>query len=682
MGSEMCIRDRSPDDAVTLLRSLTGRPLTGADRIPAENLVHLCGHLPLAVSLLASRLRHHPRWSAADLEARMLATQNRLGQLRVGDRAVAAAFELSYRDLTADRQRFFRCLGLFPGADLDAHIGAAVTGISVSESLFQLDALYDDHLLDESASGRYRMHDLVRDYARALADEETDVDREAAADRVSAYYLAALAEVNQHIGRSGSPSASAPSLGSVPTSATAPIPAAPLFAINSRAAALRWVEDERANLLACIERADSQGQDATVVRFTAAMAVFLRHAGPWDQAVVLHRSAAEAARRIGDEPALAAALAHLGVACRLIADYPTAEQALAEALALQRAAGDSAGTADVLNQLGIVHYLKADYQAAESAQLEALALCEVAGDRLGQANALADLGMDRRATGRYSAAHDDQARALQIYRELGDQYGQANALRDLGIVHCIIGEYATALAEQREALALYRGLDDRLHQAYALNEIGEVHRLTGDLSAARAAHLEALGYYTDLGDAFGRANSTRHLGTLDRLDGDLPAAEQRLGEALAAYKHLGSRGGEAATQVELGLTLHELGGSAGRPSAQEAINWARLTYHDLGDRCGEASALNSLGAVRRTAAPQEALAHHRAALGLAQEITSPLEQARAHEGIARCLAATGDLAEATTALHAARTLYEQLGTADALASLSLLESGLAVPGQA
>ncbi|MCX5130070.1 hypothetical protein [Streptomyces sp. NBC_00347] len=43
-----------------------------------------------------------------------------LGKLAAGNRAVATAFELSYRDLPADQQLLFRRLGLHPGPDTDA----------------------------------------------------------------------------------------------------------------------------------------------------------------------------------------------------------------------------------------------------------------------------------------------------------------------------------------------------------------------------------------------------------------------------------------------------------------------------------------------------------------------------------------------------------------------------------
>ncbi|MGW3952919.1 transposase [Streptomyces sp. NPDC004752] len=145
----MSVEALPPDHAVDLFVRLSGRPADGLDRGVVDELVRLRGCLPLGVSLLAARLRHHPSWTAEDLCGRLVAARDRLGELRAGERAVTATFDLSYRDLAPERQRFFRQLGFFPGTDLDAHVGAALGEVPVLVARRHLEALYDDHLIDE-----------------------------------------------------------------------------------------------------------------------------------------------------------------------------------------------------------------------------------------------------------------------------------------------------------------------------------------------------------------------------------------------------------------------------------------------------------------------------------------------------------------------------------------------------
>ncbi|MEU0147358.1 cyclophane-containing RiPP biosynthesis TPR protein HaaT [Streptomyces sp. NPDC006288] len=640
------------EHAINLFVLLSGRPAASLDRVVLEQLVALCGYLPLGVSLLAARLRHHPSWGAEDLRLRLVATRDRLGELRAGERGVAATFSLSYQDLTPERQHFFRCLGLYPGTDLDAFSGAAIGSVSVAVARERLDGLYDAHLIDEHPGSRFRLHDLLRDYARGLADEGGNMQSIQAAQRVCTYYLAALAVANRHIGRSGA---------AYPARDGAPQVETPL--VESRTAALRWLEDERANVLASIRRANDLGLHEMVIHMAAAMAPFLRQAGPWDQAVGLHRTAAEAARHTGDQRALADALAELGVVRRFMAAYPEAVEALDEAVTEYEAVGEKRGKADALNQLGIVWYMTADYEASARAQVDALALYRELGDRLGQANAFADLGMVRRQTSRFDAAVETQTEALSIYRELGDRYGEANSLRDLGIVHCLLGAYQLAAQHHREAFGIYRELDDRVHQAYALNELGVVRRLTGDLTGAREAHTRALEYFTELGERFGRANSIRHLGVLNRMEGNVTEAIQLLDDALGSYRDLGSRGGEAASLGELGVARGDAGEQDG------AVNFFQQsleTLQELGDRCGEAEVLNHWGEMLRFsgdwAAARELFGQ---ALGLARDIRCPLEKARALEGIGRCEWMAGERAQAEGSLREALDVYRQLGVGGA-----------------
>ncbi|QHY96176.1 Regulatory protein AfsR [Streptomyces sp. S4.7] len=652
--------------AVDLFVLLSGRSADSLDRAVLADMVGLCGHLPLGVSLLAARLRHHPSWSADDLRARLVAAQDRLGELRAGERAVAATFALSYRDLEPDQQRFFQRLGFYPGTDLDVYAGAALGSVPVAAARGQLDALYDAHLIDEHPGSRYRLHDLLRDYARGLADEGGTMEQVQAVQRVCTYYLAALAVANEHILRSG---AAAPAPPDVDVRVETP-------PMESRTAALGWLEDERANVLACIRRANSLALHELVIRMAAAMAPFLRQAGPWDQAVSLHRTAAEAARHTGDRRALAGALAELGVVRRFMAAYPEATEALNEAVTEYDAVGERRGKADALNQVGIVSYMIADNDASASAQTDALALYRELGDRLGQANALADLGMVRRQTSQFDAAVEAQTEALSIYRELGDQYGEANSLRDLGIVHCLLGEYQLAARRHREAFGIYQELDDRVHQAYALNELGVVRRLTGDLPGAREAHSEALEHYTELGERFGRANSLRHLGVLDRMEGNITEAIRVLGDALGAYRDLGSRGGEAAALGELGVVQ---GMVAEQGDAVEAFRRSLEILRELGDRCGEAEVLNHWGTLLHASGEWGASRENfEQALELARDIRCPLEEARGLEGVGRCDWMADGPARAEGSLREALAVYRRLGAngaADAVEQLLASQAG-------
>ena len=76
--------------------------------------------------MLASQLRHHPAWAAAQLAASLEEARDRLALMHAETLSVAAAFDLSYQDLTPGQQRLFRRLGLVPGPTIDAYAAAAL----------------------------------------------------------------------------------------------------------------------------------------------------------------------------------------------------------------------------------------------------------------------------------------------------------------------------------------------------------------------------------------------------------------------------------------------------------------------------------------------------------------------------------------------------------------------------
>jgi hypothetical protein len=160
-----------PAEAEAMFISLASR--ARAERTRVAEMVILCGYLPLAISLLASVFRRHQSWTMDYLIAQ---TRAKLLTITAENRNVAAAFELSYQYLTVAQQRFFRHLGLNPGEEIDTYAAAALTGLTHEQATAILEELHGDRLLNEPAPGRYRMHNLIHEYARALAAEDDFAD--------------------------------------------------------------------------------------------------------------------------------------------------------------------------------------------------------------------------------------------------------------------------------------------------------------------------------------------------------------------------------------------------------------------------------------------------------------------------------------------------------------------------
>jgi tetratricopeptide (TPR) repeat protein/transcriptional regulator with XRE-family HTH domain len=613
------------EEAAGLLIRLAGRPGLSADDPGVRDVIRLCGYLPLAIGMVARQLRHHPAWSAAGRAADLAAAVDRLELMATENLSVAAAFDLSYADLGPHLQRLFRRLGLHPGTEVDDYAAAALDGTEVAIAGRSLEALYDQYLLTEVTQGRYRMHDLIREHARVLADRvDRDQDRELATTRLLDYYQHAAARAGALIARQARPGPAAAGSSAIPA-------AVPALAGSEQA--LAWARAERASLTACLDHATNTGQHARVTGLTAALAGLLLRDGPWAEAITRHEAAIQAARYLDDRVGQANALSDLGNVQRRTGDYPAAAQAHEEALNIYRDLGDRLGQANALLYLGDLLIMTSDYPAAARANEQALELYCGLGDRLGQANALLHLGEVRRRTGDYPAAAQALERALGIFCDIGNRAGQANALLYLGIVWRRTGDYPAAAQALERALGIFRDLGDRLGQANALLYLGAVRRMTGDYPDAAQAQERALEIYGHLGNRLGQANAHLHLGIVRRMTGDYLAAAQGLERALDIYRDLGDRGGEAAALNESG-TLHRVSGDLVRAEG-----------------------------------------NHLQALGLARAIASSWDEAHALAGLGRCALAVRHATRAEALLQQALEIFERIGaaeTADLRAELDAL----------
>ncbi|HEV3293766.1 MAG TPA: helix-turn-helix transcriptional regulator [Streptosporangiaceae bacterium] len=614
-----------PGEAAGLLVRLAGRAGLRPEDPAVAELTGLCGFLPLAIGMVARQLHHHPAWTAAGRAAELAAAAGRLELMATENLSVAAAFNLSYADLTGDEQRLFRRLGLHLGAQIDGYAAAALDGTDLGAACRGLEALYDQYLLTEPARGRYRLHDLIREHARALAERaDPDGDRDQATARLLDYYQVTAARADAFLARQARPAA-------VPVAGQTP--AAPALADYEQA--LMWARAERASLIACLDYATETGQHARIIALTAGLAGLLRRDGPWAEALIRHATALRAAQHLGDRPGQATALTNLGIVRWLTDDYPAAARDLEEALGIARDLGDRFGQGSALHNLGIVRRLTDDYPAAARDLEEALGIARDLGDRRGQAHVLNNLGDVRWMTGDYPGAARDLEEALGIARELGDRLGQAAALTNLGEVRRLTGDYPGAVRDLDEALGIARDLGYRLGQAITLDSRGEVRRMTGDHPGAARDLEEALSIYRDLGDRRGQAIALTNLGGVQRLTGDYLAAAQALEQALGIYRDIGDRGSEVEALNEAG-TLHRVRGDLRQAGSchQQALDLAR----QIGSSRGEAHALAGLGRCA-LAAGHTAIAEDRLAQAL--EIFQRIGAAEATDVSAELEALTG-----------------------------------------
>ncbi|MEO9237536.1 MAG: NB-ARC domain-containing protein, partial [Jatrophihabitantaceae bacterium] len=318
-------------DAASLLSTLlAARPDLDPDELAA--LAERCARLPLALRLAAELASSRPEASIADLVDELASEQRALQLLNAGgdeQSSAAAVFSWSYRQLRPPVARLFRLLGLVPGSSVDAPAAAALAELTQGEAAELLDSLRRVNLIESGPSGRFGQHDLLRAYAKALAEaEESDLAQDDAVRRLVDYQLRS-SRAAVRIGYS--------------TQADS-------------AAALDWLEAERNNLMAGLNLASQRGWTELVNQLAGVLFGHLLSCGHLDDAVTLAERHAEAARRAGDLAAESDALNNLGLVDRVQGRIEPALAHHLQALQIARRLGDRAREVRGLDAAGGVHH--------------------------------------------------------------------------------------------------------------------------------------------------------------------------------------------------------------------------------------------------------------------------------------------------------------------------------------
>ncbi len=178
----------TPEQARDYLRAAVPEVPPGTDPAAADRTAETCGHLPLAMALVAGHMRDRPGWTLTD-HADWLAERRRSGRL---DPGVQQALDVSYRNVSCRGRGLLRLLAHHPGPDFGEYAAAALTGLSPEQAGQGLRELGRHHLLRPAGAGRWAMHDLVRVYATGRsADEDRRADRRAALTRLFDYLATA-----------------------------------------------------------------------------------------------------------------------------------------------------------------------------------------------------------------------------------------------------------------------------------------------------------------------------------------------------------------------------------------------------------------------------------------------------------------------------------------------------------
>ncbi|NJL95632.1 MAG: protein kinase [Anaerolineae bacterium] len=430
-------------------RARPGFELQAEELDYVARICRLVDGTPLGIVLAAAWVALLPLAEIAqEISASLDFLASEMRDLPARQRSLRAVFDYSWNLLSADEQATFARLAIFRGgftreaAQTVTGAGLRNLGVLVSKSLLRRDA----------ASGRYAVHELLRQYA----EEQLQNSGQAPATEAAfvRYYTGFMAQ------------------------------RLPDLKGRRQIGALTEIEAEHENIKAAAYRAlrlrDWAALDAKMDTFY----LFAQMRNRQQEAEELFQMAREV---IAGDPSLA----QHPIRGRFWARFNDHEAdplgMVREALAIAEAHNNPAEIAFCTMELGYSHQKRGELGAAFPHFQAALPLYQALGDEYHLSQVMINLGWMLAAVGQPEHFMELMEASLVIKRRIGDRLGTASALGNLGVGAILMsGDYATAERNYLEGLALMEPVGDQILLSYVRSMLAMLAFWRSDWAQAEA----------------------------------------------------------------------------------------------------------------------------------------------------------------------------------------------------
>ncbi len=466
-----------------------------------DKICHLVEGMPLAIELAASWVQRLPLQAILEeIEAGLNIFESRARNIPERHRNMRATFDYSWRLLREAEQDVFKRLSVFRGG-FRLEAAQAVAGATQ----WELATLVDKSMLRVDASGRYDLHELVRQYGEEALATSTD-EREHIHNLHCRFYLKLTAKSSKnHRGARLKQALTeiAPDIDNIRVAWAWAIPRVRTFhtLMDESMDVLRdyydtncWYQEMDQVFRNVIEALDAEGLSSEKPIITARVRARLYLVG-WngdhiEEAKYQLRHSLEIFRQEEALDDVAYCLLRLAEVNYLANTLREGQNYLEESLSTFTIIGDTYGRAQALGYLGFWHHSYHDQERARQLLEESVALFEPLDDSLGEVLILSELTAVLIELGEYETAQYYAEKCLQLSMALGFKHGTTGALALLAEIVCELGQPGMSLQYGHQALQL--SLETRRMHLISSALIACAHILVNQGKYAEALELFAL----------------------------------------------------------------------------------------------------------------------------------------------------------------------------------------------
>ncbi len=388
------------DEGIRLIDKHLGRtPDTPHPHDSTERaIVRLLEGHTLSVHIAAARLKERGANFAPTLLSRLQNPDRLFKDLKMDETNKNHNLEVSlaesYTDLKSDGQQRFRALGVFaPEGTFDLEALKAVwADKDEADTDDGIDVLTRAGLLVRLEDGRYRLHNLLRAYARALAGEKGELEE--TARRHFTHYEESWGDYDRNSDEDSHPR----------------------------------IQTEWLNIREALAWAFTH-EPRRAADWVWALNYYMQMRESFAERRAVLEGGKSAAERSGYARGQANTLKALGDLERMEDNYPLARERYTAALSLFEAIPARLGQANTLTSLGDMYNGQEEWVSAVPFYEKALALYTAIPDRHGMANVLVDLGLAHFELGEQDSGIAEVEEAARLFNATHDSRWAANAQR-------------------------------------------------------------------------------------------------------------------------------------------------------------------------------------------------------------------------------------------------------------
>ncbi|HNS01252.1 MAG TPA: helix-turn-helix domain-containing protein [Anaerolineae bacterium] len=460
-------------------------------------------------------------------------------------RSLAAVFEHSWRLLTDEERAVLAQLAIFQGG-FERDAAAAVAGASLPT----LRNLASKSLIRRTETGRYDLHEAVRQYALKRLEEDQARCR-AARERHCEYFMRLAATHEARLKGAG------------------------------QQEAIRDLTVEVDNLRAAWGWGVEYGKFETVGKAARAFGWYYEVTGLIHEGIgqmeLLGQALSELPRQPWTDKILGACLVQQSLLYFRAGDFAQATERYARAISLLRAVGDQTLLADALIFSGSIHHLSGAYLESRTLIEEGLVYARAINDRWFSAYGVYNIGHVDSIIGDYQKGYAQMQEGLALWRALGDPHSISLGLNFLVETQITLGKTAEAIAAMQESIALCERTQNRWGMGTAYRYLGLATLATGDSRQAIGQLEKSLETFGQQFKGWDIAQTLIYLGEAYLHLGDAERAKAILLDALRLAREIHSA--PLMLQALAGLATLELRAAldgAPRPAASRAAGWLSL----------------------------------------------------------------------------------------------------------